>query len=247
MSKKYAKKLFWFAGLVAILAALAVGGIYVFRSARQEARHQQQANNLKLAGLAIINANQVFGRLPHAVHKDKSGRPLSSWRFRVLPFLEAIMEDVDYDARWDDGTNEINRRFINAEVFVYCCPWAKKSSGKLNTNIVAITGPGTAFDDDRDVRLEDLPPDLALLIEVADSGTHWMAPGDLDVRNVPASITRGILGAGVHVFFADGSVRFFRPDTPLEELKQFFTIEGARQYGREKSHVRSPGADDGKH
>jgi hypothetical protein len=234
MAQYSAKKTFWFAVLVGILAALSVGAVYAIRSARQEAMHRQLANNMKQTGLGILTFNELNGHLPRAVHKDKSGQPLSSWRFRVLPFLEAIMMDVDYDARWDDDSNEFNRHFINSEMFVYCCPWAKKSSGKLNTNIVAITGPGTAFNDDRDVRLEDLPPDLALLIEIADSGTHWMAPGDLDIRNVPASITQGILGGGVHVFFADGSVWFFRPDTPLEELKKFFTIEGATQYDREK-------------
>jgi prepilin-type processing-associated H-X9-DG protein len=228
------KKTIWFAVLFGVLAAMLISGVYAFRTARQAAMHHQQANNLKQVGLGVMSFNQNFGRLPHAVNKDKSGRPLSSWRFRVLPFLEAIMMDVDYDARWDDDTNEFNRQFINTELFVYCCPWAKKTSGKSNTNIVAITGPGTAFDDDRDVRVEDLPPDTALLIEIADSGTHWMAPGDLDVRNVPASITQGILGGGVHVLFADGSVWFFRPDTPLEELKKFFTIEGAKQYDREK-------------
>jgi len=61
-----------------------------------------------------------------------------------------------------------------------------------------------------------------------------MAPGDLDVRNVPASITEGLDGRGVYVAFADLSVWYLRKDVPLEDLKKFFSIEGARKYDRDK-------------
>jgi hypothetical protein len=98
---------------------------------------------------------------------------------------------------------------------------------------VAITGPGTAFDPARQWRLHDLPPNLILLVDVADSGVHWAEPGgDISVDHVPPTIASGVYGRGVHVGFADGFIGYLRPDTPVEDLKKFFTIEGARTYDR---------------
>lgn len=220
--------------IAGFLIAPAVVAVFAIRSARQAARQMQRANNIKQVGLALLSFNDARDRLPRAVHADKAGQPLSSWRFRILAYLEAIMMDVDFEAKWDDTTNQYNIGFINSPFTVYCWSSRAESSKQLNTNVMAITGPGTAFEEDQTIRLSEMDQDTILAIEVADSGTHWMEPGDIDVRNVPESITQGMDGAGVHVVFADGAVWFLRSDTPLEELKKFFTIDGAKQFDREK-------------
>ena len=45
----------------------------------------------------------------------------------------------------------------------------------------AITGPGTAFGDDESeppARLQDIDRDTILVVEVRNSGVHWMQPDD---------------------------------------------------------------------
>ena len=96
-----------------------------------------------------------------------------------------------------------------------------------------MSGPGTAFDQDRICRLEDIDAATILVIEVAESNTHWMAPGDLDVDAIQPAIVKGLEGDGVHVLFADGSVWFLGEDVPLSDLQKFFTIEGAKQHDRD--------------
>src|SRR5262249_42651950 len=108
------------------------------------------------------------------------------------------------------------------------------SPDQLETNIVAITGPGTAFDEDHPTRLKDIPPSTILCIEIAHSGIHWMAPGDLRLGKLPQSLSRGLDGRGLHVGCADGSVWFVTADVPLSEVEKLCTIEGAKKYDREK-------------
>jgi len=225
-----ARVIFALAGLPALFLLVAIL-LQIAGDLRRAARASHYTNELKLVGLAIHNFEDVYQRLPPAVRTDKAGRPLSSWRFHVLPFVEAIMMEVHYDDRWDDPTN----RWVSSRPFhVYCWSSGKGLPESLHTNVVAITGPGTAFDADRVTRLRDLDSDTILAIAIADSGIHWMEPGDLAIDQVPESITQGVEGYGVHVLFADASVWMLRPDVPLEDLKQFFTIEGARRYDRDE-------------
>jgi len=209
---------------VLALAALLLSGI---RAARRAARASQHSNDLKQIGLAIHNFHDSYNRLPSAVRKDKAGRTLCSWRFRILPWVEAIMIEAHYNKPWDDPAN----RWFSSHPFpVYCWASERESPASANTNVVAITGPGTALDGDRPIQFSEIPPDTILAIEIADSGIHWMEPGDLSIDRVPETIAEGVDGQGVHVLFADCSVRMLRPDVSLEDLKKSFTIEGAKKY-----------------
>jgi len=217
--------------LVLLVVGILVGLVPVIRDARRAARSTQHTNDLKQIGLAIHNFEDWNKRLPPAVRRDKAGRTLSSWRFYILPFVEGIMMETHYDKRWDDPAN---RWFSSHPFHVYCWSWENDVPESLNTNVVAITGPGTAFNGDRPIRIQDIPPNTILAIEIAESGIHWMEPGDLPIDQVPDSITQGMEGDGVHVLFADASVWILRPDVPLEDLKKFFTIEGAKRYDRDQ-------------
>jgi prepilin-type processing-associated H-X9-DG protein len=104
-----------------------------------------------------------------------------------------------------------------------------------HTNIVAITGPGTAFDEDRECTLDDIDVDTIVAIELQDSGIDWAAPGDLPISEITASVLSGLDGHGVNVLFADGTVWYIPHEVRFEDLKKFFTIEGARQFDRERT------------
>jgi hypothetical protein len=199
------------------------------RAAREAARWSVCVNSFRQVSSCLSYFDSAYHRLPAAVRRDEDGRPLSSWRFQLEPFIEGIMIDVDYKERWDAP---IQRWLATEPHWLFCWQTDLHSPERLQTNILAITGHGTAFDGDRPVRLGELPRDTILLIATANSGTHWMEPGDLDIDHVPESITQGLYGRGVLVLFADMAIWQLRRDVPLDELKKFFTIEGAKQHDR---------------
>jgi len=217
-------------GTMVVLSVLVAIVLPAIRTGRLRGRLRQRMTNMRVVWGSLRWFDDLYG-LPPPVHRDEAGRPLSSWRFQVVPFLEGIMIDVDYSERWDAP---IHRWLATRPHGCFCFGQGADPSTQLDTNLMAITGRGTAFEEDRAVRLADLDRDTILLIEVANSGIHWMEPGDVDVEAVPESITQGVDGIGVLVVFADGAVWLVRPDVPLSELKKFFTIEGAKRYDRDQ-------------
>lgn len=109
--------------------------------------------------------------------------------------------------------------------------------GIYATYYKAITGPGTAFDTDKPPSLKGLPADLILILQVQESDTHWMEPGDLRIDQLaPVEETRRLLlGIGGYVvLFADGERWVLSCETPISELCKFFTIGEATESNREE-------------
>jgi type II secretory pathway pseudopilin PulG len=214
--------------VVLIVVVLAAALLPALRVARIAGERSERENNLKQIGLAIRNFHDVYRQPPQAVLTDEEGRPLSSWRFQLLPFLEAIMRDVDFSLPWDHPDHEY---FSSFGWPTYCLRNKRKGPERLCTNVMAVTGRESAFDDWAPT-FSELPPDLILVIEVPDTDIHWMQPGDIDIDEIDESILKGPDGGGIHVLFKDGSVVFIPRDTRLETLKRFLTVEGAKQHDR---------------
>ncbi|MHC4398975.1 MAG: hypothetical protein ACYTG0_04775 [Planctomycetota bacterium] len=180
---------------------------------------------------AIGTYDSGEGRLPPAILKDLSGATLASWRFAMLPYLECRMPVRDRRVPWGDPANAEAVQLGN--VIFRASPDEDAGGGRFR-QIVAVTGPGTAFDGEQPQRLSALPSDLILLVERPDTMSHWAAPGDLDVADLPEDITAGRHGKGVHVAFADSAVWFIRCDVPVNVLSKFLTIDGARECSRDE-------------
>ena len=113
----------------------------------------------------------------------------------------------------------------------------------LEANILAITGPGTAFGDGKELPMatKNVPPQTILCVETRASGVPWPAPGDFDIRTMPQTIC-GLDGKGIssrnaggfHVTFADGRVWLLSDKAPFETLKEFFTTAEAGKHNRER-------------
>ena len=110
-------------------------------------------------------------------------------------------------------------------------------------NILAITGPGTAFGDgqERPRALKDVPPQTILAVETRASGIPWPAPVDFDIRTMPETINasdgKGISSrnaGGFHVIFADCWIWSLSDKVPFETLKKFFTTTEAGKHDREE-------------
>lgn len=179
--------------------------------------------------LRSYSYNECRGNVCPSVFKSQDGQALSSWRFQSSLRVESLYF-YDRDAAWDDPKNW---DWANAHAYTY--QFAKK--GGLNTDIVAITGKGTAFDGPR--KLSALPADAILLVETQKSNYHWMEPGDFDIDTMPQTINApdgtgisGHLNGAFCVAFADGDVWVMRADTPFDRLKLFFRIYDAQKHDR---------------
>jgi hypothetical protein len=223
----------WLLGACALLGlAIIIGLSHAVRTLNRAARRVNHRNNLKQIWLALYNFHDTYSGLPLAVRKDKAGRPLCSWRFQTLPFLESWMGSpaMEFGEPWDSPANQY---WAELRIRVYC--WSEEDSAeKLHTNVVAVTGPGTPFGDDLQKRVQDMDGGTIILVEISHSGIHWMAPGDLTLDSIPESLVQGLEGDGFHVLFADGQIWFLSADVPLEDVKKFFTIDGAWKHNREQ-------------
>ncbi|MDR0520700.1 MAG: hypothetical protein LBH00_02480 [Planctomycetaceae bacterium] len=122
------------------------------------------------------------------------------------------------------------------------CWGARPAAGKERpedywTNVMGITGPDTAFDLQTLKKLDSCGH-LIFAVSVKNSGVHWAEPGDLDVRNLPADLRKGIDGKGFHALFLDGTVWFIRKDVPMELLENFLTASRARKNNRNDKLIR---------
>jgi hypothetical protein len=106
--------------------------------------------------------------------------------------------------------------------------------------IFAVRGPETVFDLPRIHQWDDLPYDVIVVMEVADSKTYWMQPGDYNVADLLAyrltigDHLHGLLPDRLHVLFADGEVWALDADAPIADLQPFLTITGAKTHDRDQ-------------
>jgi hypothetical protein len=166
------------------------------------------------------------------------GAPLYSWRLEVSDYLAAIRGDGDLtplfdqkNAAWNSPRNlQASQEEGN--------PFGYVSWDPDTTKIFAITGPGAAFDDAGKLHFWDLPSNVIVLMEAADSKTYWTEPGDYDATELLSYSGRigdhlhGLLPDRLHVLFADGEVWALSPDAPIDALQPFLTIAGAESHDR---------------
>ena len=125
---------------------------------------------------------------------------------------------------------------------IYC--FEKKPFVNLadeTTNVFAITGKDTAFDEANRKKWRSFPPDLLVLIELGNSKTFWAASCDSnDVfysfkNNDPSRFNDylGTDGKGFLVVFYDGEIWYLKKSTPLEAIECFTTVSSATKCDRE--------------
>ena len=202
------------------------------RAVRQAARRAQRCNNLKQIGLGVLNYVDVYRTLPPVAVRDPQGRLTASWRLLIYPFVEASgLYSYAANRHWSDPNAFA---LLLHTPYVFHDPGGGCPKSISETSIVAVVGPGTAFSDTRCVPFAEVPPDAILAVELRHSGIYWAEPGDLDIREIPETITSGIDGDGVHVLFANGAVWYLPKEVPLDDLKKFFTVESAKRFRREE-------------
>lgn len=197
---------------VAGAAVLLMGFAFLAMNVRFTAPIEKQCrNNLQEIYLALQSYRTDAGCLPPRVVYDDQGQPLHSWRVLLLPYLggDHIVERYRFDEPWNSAHN---RQLADEMPSVFGCP-ASPEHHRFHTSYVAVVREDLTFDGQR--AAPDAQPDATALIvvEIAPSEVHWMAPDDLSSNGLarPANDPEGnsvssFHSQKVHVLAANGTV-----------------------------------------
>jgi prepilin-type processing-associated H-X9-DG protein len=223
--------------ILAVVAVTLSNNGVVSRPATREA---QCLNNVRNLGLALLNSamtsrGNVF---PPACFADQNGRARHSWRAAVIGYLDQPLFARKYS--WDQAWNGPRNSRLAQELTVWGLHCPSDPDTSSNTSYVVVVGPHTLFPGSesrgpQDIKRAGGAAETILVIELPQSGVHWMQPRDLKYED--AICGRGVSGAAIssvhaggpiepatiNVCFADGHAE----SVPLEGLGEF-----VRQHAR---------------
>jgi len=213
------------AGLLLAAGSL-VGSGYV-RNERQFARNAQCRGRLGQIALALQNYHNSFGRLPFQVSDAERKHIQLSWRASLLAFMDAsdVYRNLDFSEPWDSPKNKlVSDRAPPYVVNEFRSP--NDLNGNLNcTSFVAIDSASFS------PHMMQSNPSRIVIVEVHNSGIHWMEPRDLSFAEIQARLIEMTdRGEAVHVLTADGQVGAIRESSltfrgSADELFKRWTIE----------------------
>jgi prepilin-type processing-associated H-X9-DG protein len=203
----------WGIGLGVLGSALVTPALVLpaFWAAREWAREQRCADNLKQIALAMHNFHTANDAFPPAAITDRQGQPLLSWRVAILPYLgpegEALYREFRLDEPWDSPHN---RRLLDRMPAVYACPDEPRGRPPT-TNYLAVVGPGRFFTGARKgAKIQDLTAGTSNtpMVTESDQPVPWTAPREIPADPIAGEPCKGSRHPGrYHVAMADGSVR----------------------------------------
>jgi RNA polymerase sigma factor (sigma-70 family) len=226
------------AGLVpAGIALLARGAPAQDKSGAAAPAHQEDVqkargesvNNLRTISLAMHNyyAQSKTNSFPASAILSKDGKPVLSWRVRLLPYLgqQALYDKFDFDKPW---LSPHNKALVDQipEVFA---PVIKKDEPKGSTYYQVFVGPGAFCEGDLGTNFESITGGTAntLMVVEAAKPVPWTKPEDLSFdKDKPLPKLGGQFERGFHAAFADGSVLFISKTINDKLLRALITRIG---------------------
>ncbi|MDA8563049.1 DUF1559 domain-containing protein [Mariniblastus sp.] len=199
-------------------------------------------SNVSNVGIAISNYETFNGFLPRAVFLSENNIP-RSWRVEILPQLDqqALRDQYQDDQPWDSSAN---LRVGKAQRWPFRCPSDPNTvdeSGISKTSYALITGPETAFPNDKRLTFRDIvdgASNTIILLEINDGDIGWTEPRDLTIDEAIALFNRPYAIRKKHptnhrhgrvVAFADGHIDIAPENTPPEVLRALFTIDDGQE------------------
>lgn len=110
-----------------------------------EAKHQKQSMlNLQAIVLAMHEYHDEYRRFPPTVVTSRDGKPLYSWRVRLLPFLgyAKLYEQFKLDEPWD---SPVNLPLLAQMPVEYAPPGDRFPPADFTTNYLVFDGPDAVF------------------------------------------------------------------------------------------------------
>ena len=206
--------------------------------------------NLKQIAESLWGYHDDHGCMPPAYVPGADSKPAHSWRVLLLPYMgeQALYDQYDFNEAWN-GPN--NRKLAQRMPECYFCP-GDPQAGPPMTDYVAVVGPNTVWSEPKAGKKGHLPKGsdrTIMVMEVADSSFHWMAPKDLSFEQarrgigtapIPDVLCRHTLhtrrpahfydcfyeeSTGANVAFVDGSVHSLSADVSRESLEALLTVD----------------------
>jgi WD40 repeat protein len=141
-------------------------------------QRQRTIRNLRAIADVMHKYHEAHGRFPAAALSSADGKPLLSWRVALLPYLgeEVLYKEFKVDEPWDGPHN---RKLLGRMPAVY---QTRTGEGVAQdaTFLQVFTGPGTVFEGDRGIALNDITDgtkDTLLTVE-AGQAVPWTQPAD---------------------------------------------------------------------
>ena len=230
--------------LLCLLAVVLVFGapallVKMRKDAVELARCAKCRSELEAISLALLAYNNMHGALPPAYFRDKSGKPVNSWRLLVadLAFYHRNASNgYDVGQSWDAPRNT-KFGLHNQTVEEFQCPSAG-DEGPAITNYVAVVGPNTMWPGCEPAKpaADGSDNDKILVIEVINSDILWMEPRDLTLEQALDTIQpkTGIgIGShhsdGIHYVTVGGEVRTLDPNIDRESLSKLLVRDSTFQ------------------
>lgn len=203
------------------------------QSSRDAARRTVGMNNLRQLALAMHNHESAENSLPAAAICDEDGKPLLSWRVRMLPYLgeKDLHAQFKLDEPWD---SEHNKKLVEKMPKIFASP-GDAAAKPGTTRYLVPTGKGTIFPQpDKAMTLAVVSDGLfktILIVEAeAAKAVPWTKPEDLPVNlDKPHEGLKNARPTGFTAAFADGSVRLIPADVAAKVLAAAFTRSGDEQ------------------
>jgi uncharacterized membrane protein len=197
------------------------------QAAREAARRNHSTNNMKQIMLGLLNHHDARRGFPPA-----GGGQGLSWRVHILPFLEEqeLYEQFHLDEPWD---SDHNKGLIARMPDVYKNPNDVVADGE--TTYLAVTGPGTAFEDGKaSYQPRDFTDGTSRTIMIveadADQSVIWTKPDDWQFDpNDPTQGLGSLRPGGFLAAFADAHLEFISNVTDDEVVKAMMTRAGGEQ------------------
>jgi hypothetical protein len=174
----------WCGAFLAIVAALVLWFGLEVCQARRSALATNAKGRLNQLFVAMHSYHDVHGQFPPAFVADETGNPKHSWRVLILPYIDEgkLYAEYDFDEPWDGPDNA---RLLHRMPQAFHSQTEPPSNA--NTNLVVITGWGTAFPGSSSTKLDDIQDgqeDTILLTEIGNSKIPWLSPHDLSVETM---------------------------------------------------------------
>ncbi len=201
----------------ALTQAVASLNLWVMTT-RESARQMSLSNDLKQICLAWLGYETTHHELPQDI-KDNNGKPLLSWRVRILPFLaqEALYNEFRLNEPWDSVHN---RALLSRMPAVYHNPWNRDELSE--TRLQGVVGKDTALRGKTMFRdVTDGLSNTAFLV-AASKPVPWTKPDDIPLcQNMVDALD--FHGDTVPMAHLDGAV-FHYPKLSDDVYQKLFEI-----------------------
>ena len=143
-------------------------------------------NNMRQLQYAMLNYELAYREFPEATELDNAGKPMHSWRVKILPFIEqqALYNQYDFSQPWDSPTNI---KLLDQMPDCFRCPHCQKNN---RTFYKLVVGPGTLFDGgERTInRISDGTSNTIAIIEDGQNPVEWTRPSDISIDDAIAAL-----------------------------------------------------------